>query len=88
MTDKADRFIRLTWELLDGEAFQGLSVGARSALLFIWRRHNGFNNGKIECCKRDIVKFCHCGDHKALAYLKELQDANLISRTQMGKYHR
>jgi hypothetical protein len=82
-----DQFCRVAYDLLDGEAVTNLSSGATRLLLLIWRRHTGFNNGRIECTKRDAIRWCHCGSDNALAYFKELTDAGLITRTRKGAYH-
>lgn len=90
MTPAAQKqtYCKLMHSLIDSEPFGNLSTGATRLILLLFRRHDGFNNGSIVCSKRDAMAWCHCGDAAALANLKELETARLISRTQKGRYHR
>jgi hypothetical protein len=43
----ADRFVQIPYWVLESDAFLAVSSSAIKLLLFIMKRHNGVNNGKI-----------------------------------------
>jgi hypothetical protein len=93
------KFIQAELPFLEGlRRKHKLSGLACWALFLFWYRHRKAidkktgellynNNGQITCTKRDVVEWCGCGDHKALAILTELQKAGLITCTKKGEHH-
>jgi hypothetical protein len=82
------KYCKVMHSFMDSKPFRNLSPGATRLLLLLFRLYDGFNNGSIECSKRDAMEWCHCGDPAALAYFKELETARLIACTRKGRYQR
>jgi hypothetical protein len=83
---KPSGFIRLDRDLVRGDRWQGLSVGARALLIEIWSWHNGKNNGSIRYGTRHAEISLKCSRRTALRWFKELEDAHLIEATERGGF--
>jgi hypothetical protein len=81
-----DRFIKLTHQLLDSEAWQGASLGCRCLILEIWKRSNGKNNGAIPYSVREVTAALRCGKTQAVRYLKEAQERGFIVAMKRGSF--
>jgi hypothetical protein len=80
----SERFIRLTHNILDSEAWRKASLGCRCLVLEIWRRYNGRNNGSISFSRREAQAALKCGPVQAVRYLREAQERGFIVATQRG----
>jgi hypothetical protein len=79
-------FIKLEHELMDSEAWLAASLGCRCAVLAIWRRHSGKNNGRIPYSRREAESDLGCGSHQAIRYLSEAQERGFISPVRRGSF--
>jgi hypothetical protein len=79
-------FVMMSHELIDCPAFVSASCGATRLLIFIWRRHNGRNNGAISCSIREAAAFLHCGKSTAARYFSELHALGLIEPVRLGNF--
>ena len=80
------QFIRLSYSLVDSEAFTTASNGARGLLIFLWRRHNGRNNGKLVYGLAHTMACLRCSKRTAVRTLRELKHAGLIEATELGSF--
>jgi hypothetical protein len=79
-----ERFIRLTHQLVDSEAWLRASLGCRCLTLEIWKRYNGRNNGSIPFSRREAEAALGCGPAQAVRYFREAQDRGFIVATRRG----
>lgn len=80
---KGESHIRLHRGVYGSAAWKSLSCEARCALIEVWQRHDGFNNGRIGCSHREIRGALRIGSRKVTQALKELQERGfLIIRTK------
>ncbi len=75
---KHEQFIRLHRGVTDSVAWKNLSCEAIALLLFIWTRHNGFNNGEISCSHRDARNALRIGNDRVSRAFRELQDKGFL----------
>ena len=75
---KSNGFIKVDRNLWQSEEWRSLSPHAQVALIDIWARFNGRNNGQIPYGVRDGMTRLHCGSATAQRALNELKDAGLI----------
>jgi hypothetical protein len=78
------RFIRLTHELMDSEAWDTASSECKDLVLRIWKRFNGRNNGRISYSRREAEAALPCGPTQAVRYFKEAQELGFIVATKRG----
>ncbi len=83
------RFLRLTFDLLDSEAYEALSSDAFRVLIDLWKRHNGENNGEIPYSWLDAQACLGKRDHlastdRAGAALRDIQASGLATITRRG----
>jgi len=86
MSEALNGFIKLPRALVRGDAWQGLSPGARALMLEIWCGHNGRNNGSVRYSVRQAVESLHCSLSTAQRWFRELEDAGLIEATERGSF--
>jgi hypothetical protein len=86
-TAKADGFSKLTHSIVDTEAFLFISLnGAVPLLIYIWRRFNGRNNGRIIFGQREVVRLFRCSPKRAVRWFRVLEDAGFIVATHRGTF--
>jgi hypothetical protein len=86
-TAKADGFNRLFHEIVDTEAWKYISQsGALPLLIYIWRRYNGHNNGRVSYSLREAVSQLGCGKTRAVRWFRDLQEAGFIVPVQRGSF--
>jgi hypothetical protein len=83
---RGERFIKLPHWLLNNPAYQSLSLGARSLLIEVWRRHNGINNGEISYSVREAAKSLRCSKNTAANWFQELQKKGFLKPRQPGSF--
>jgi len=81
------RHVRLYHWMLKSPAFESLSVGARSLLVEIMKRHNGLNNGEISFSQREAGEGLGCSKNTATKWFWELENKGFIVATQRGSFH-
>jgi DNA-binding transcriptional regulator YiaG len=72
------RFLILDHGMIDTTAFLHLSGDALKLLIFVWRRHNGNNNGRISFSIREAMQIVPCSTDKARRLFAELQDKGFL----------
>jgi hypothetical protein len=72
------RFIQLPYWIMETPAFLALSSGATRALLFMLKRFNGVNNGKIAFGVRS-------GCFTRRPGTPQLEDCPILSKSEMGR---
>jgi len=80
-------WIKLTHEVVDGEAFGAASNNARCLLILLWRRHNGKNNGAIELSIREAAAWLHTSKATAARAFIELQALGLVAAVRRGHFN-
>jgi hypothetical protein len=84
---KANGFNRLYHEIVDTEAFLFISVnGALPLLIYIWRRYNGYNNGRITYSQREVERLFGCSSKRAVRWFRVLQKAGFIVAVRHGSF--
>jgi hypothetical protein len=87
MTVKArEGFVRLPNDIVDNDAFAGLSPVATRILILLIRRFNGYNNGRIPCSIREAALWAHCRPNTAMRKFDELERAGLVTMTSKGHF--
>ncbi len=79
-------FVKLTHAVIDSEAFAASSSHATRLLIFLWRRHNGKNNGFIKCSVREAATWLHSSKATASAAFVELQERGLVEAVTRGHF--
>jgi ribosome-binding protein aMBF1 (putative translation factor) len=64
--------------MIDTAAFWHLSGDALKLLIFVWRRHNGDNNGRISFSIREAMQVVPCSTDKARRLFAELEDKGFL----------
>ena len=72
------QFIRLDAAVTQSPAWQSLCCEARSLLIEIWKRHNGFNNGFISYSYREAKKALGIGSTKVKKAFDQLIDRGFL----------
>ena len=78
------KFIQLYRFIKRSQAYHDLSLPARCALIELWDRYNGINNGMIGMGVRTLSEELNCSRDTASRVLRELDDAGLIRPTKVG----
>ena len=86
MKTKSNGFIRLDRHLWQSDDWRALSVNAQVAIIDMWARFNGRNNGQIVYGLRDAMARLRCSKSTALRTFAELQDAHLIEAVIKGSF--
>jgi hypothetical protein len=73
------RFIQLWSNVKRSQAYYGLSVYARSALIELLDRYTGCNNGMIGLGCRELATALDCSRDRAAKALRELDDSGLAT---------
>lgn len=81
------RFIRLHAGITGSDAYQDLKPLPRALLIEIWRRHDGFNNGRIPYSEREGASALHTGRNQIRAGLNDLIEHGFIVRHQRGSFN-
>lgn len=81
---RGDRFIKLTHEIMDSDAWDTASPQCKDLVLRIWKRCNGRNNGSIPYSRREAEAALKCGPVQAVRYLKEAKERGFIVATRRG----
>jgi hypothetical protein len=80
-------FNRLYHEVVDTTAWLYISQsGAVPLLIYIWRRYNGRNNGRITYSQREAERYLGCSPKRAVRWFRELQEAGFIVAVQRGTF--
>ncbi|MFN9008523.1 MAG: helix-turn-helix domain-containing protein [Hyphomonadaceae bacterium] len=85
-TKVKDRFVMLTYDILNSPAWEGLSAQARAVLIQIAKRYNGGNNGALAASVRNLAAECRINKDTAAKAVKELLDAGFLELAQAGAF--
>jgi hypothetical protein len=85
-TKVKDRFVMLTYDILNSPAWEGLSAQARAVLIQIAKRYNGANNGALAASVRILAAECRINKDTAAKAVKELLDAGFLELAQAGAF--
>lgn len=77
----------LRHDIFDSAAWQSLSCPARDAFLFIRRRFNGSNNGRISCSFREMANYMHVSPATIGRAINMLIDRGLIVVTEGAAFN-
>jgi hypothetical protein len=78
---------RLYHDIVDTAAFRFISInGALPLLVYIWRRYNGRNNGRITFSQREAERQLRCSPKTAVRWFHLLQEAGFIVAMQRGTF--
>ena len=80
------RFIQLYHSVKRSQAYHGLSLAARCALIELMDRYNGINNGMISMSVRELANRLKCHHSTAARALRDLDDARLAQPTTLGAW--
>lgn len=80
----AGGFIALPWQVVDSEAYQGLSPHAKALLIDIARQYSGHNNGALRCGKAYMQPRGWSSMDMLTKAKRELLDAGLLFETVKG----
>jgi len=72
--------------MLDCAAWQALSLAGRAAVLEVFRRHNGSNNGKISLSVREAAKRLGVSPNTAVKALHECVSHGFLKVRQRGAF--
>lgn len=72
------QFIRLDAAVTQSPAWRSLLCEARSLLIEIWKRHNGYNNGKISYSHREAKEALGIGSTKAKRAFDQLIERGFL----------
>ena len=81
-----EQYKKLTYRMLESEAWRCLPSNHIKVYLELCRRYNGSNNGKISLSKREASKLLHIGDGAAQGAFKRLQEHGFIKMTRKGSF--
>jgi hypothetical protein len=81
-----DRFVMLTYDILNSPSWEGLSAQARAVLIQIAKRYNGGNNGALAASVRNLATECRINKDTAGKAVKELLDAGFVELAQAGAF--
>ena len=80
------RFVMLHHSVIDSPAYRSLSCTARSLLIEVWRRHNGYNNGQIAFSSREAAERAGVCKNTASKAFRELEDRGFLKARQRGSF--
>ena len=81
-----EQYKKLTYRMLESEAWRCLPSNYIKFYLELCRRYNGSNNGRLSLSKREASKLLHIGDGAAQAAPKRLEEHGLIKVTKPGSF--
>jgi DNA-binding MarR family transcriptional regulator len=82
-----ERYVSLSYWLLDSAAYRALSVAARALYVELKMLYNGGNNGKIFLSVRDAAKRIHASKSQAAKAYHELEAKGFIKARQRGDFN-
>lgn len=80
----AGGFIALPWQVVDSQAYRGLSVHAKALLIEIARQYSGHNNGALLCSRAYMQTRGWNSADMLMKAKRELLGAELIFETVKG----
>ena len=80
------QFIRLDAAVTQSPAWQSLCCEARSLLIEIWKRHNGFNNGFISYSYREAKKALFIGSTKVKKAFDQLIGRGFLIKRRASSF--
>jgi hypothetical protein len=84
----AERFVRLTYGMMQSEAWRSLGGNERAIYVVLAMLYNGNNNGDIGLSVRQAAEAIHVSKDTAALVLSCLQDRGFIVATTKGRFVR
>ncbi|MBT3768294.1 MAG: hypothetical protein HOM58_10925 [Rhodospirillaceae bacterium] len=81
------RHVRLEHSTMDTPAYRSLSPNARSVLMEVMKRYNGFNNGDVGLGCREAGEAIGRSPNTAALAFKELQAKGFIKPREIGHFN-
>jgi Helix-turn-helix domain len=81
-----ERFVMLTYDILNSPAWEGLSAQARAVLIQIAKRYNGTNNGALSVSVRELERECRINKDTAGKAARALVEAGFLELAQAGSF--
>lgn len=85
-TKVKDRFVMLTYDILNSPAWEGLSTQARAVLIQIAKRYNSKNNGALAASVRDLAAECRINKDTVGVAIRALVEAGFLEIVQEGSF--
>ena len=83
---KKQRFVGLTFDFIESDAYRYLSNAALRVLVELKHKFNGANNGDIVLSCRQIEHACKISRNTASRAFAELQSKGIITKTKQGYF--
>ena len=83
-----ERFVKLTWFMLESAAWRSLTPSARAVYIELVRVYNGRNNGFIGLSVRCAAERCRINKDTAAKAFKQLQETGFIECVTPGGFSR
>jgi hypothetical protein len=85
---KGERFVKLTWFMLECEAWHQLSPAARAVYIEVAKLYNGANNGRLALSVRDAAERCRINKDTASKAFAMLQAHGFLECATPGGFTR
>ncbi|EHQ99496.1 hypothetical protein [Bradyrhizobium sp. WSM471] len=83
-----ERFVRLTYGMMQSEAWRSLGGNERAIYVVLAMLYNGNNNGEIGLSVRQAAEAIHVAKDTAARAMSRLQDRGFIVATTKGRFVR
>ena len=84
--ESKERFIRLTYALIESEAWRWLRPMSKAVYIELRRRYNGLNNGKISLSLSEAAHILKASKSSISAALKQLETHGFIKLIKKGYF--
>ena len=85
---KAERFVKLTYGMMQTKAWQSLDSNARATYVELAMLYSGGNNGRIGFSARQAAQAIHVSKNTAARAMIALQDRGFVVATTKGRFDR
>src|SRR4051812_15162650 len=85
---KSERFVKLTWFMLESQAWRSLTPAARSVYVELAKVYNGRNNGWLALSVRDAADHCRINKDTASKAFAALQATGFVECVTPGGFSR
>ena len=84
VVETKERFVKLSYSLLESEAWRWLKPHSKAVYIELRRRYNGSNNGTIALNMGDAAELLKASKSTIQKALKELEDHGFIKRVHVA----
>ena len=86
VVETKERFVKLSYPLLESEAWRWLKPQSKAVYIELRRRYNGSNNGTIALSMGDAAKRLKASKSTIQKALQELEEHGFIKRVRCGYF--